>query len=93
MIKITKLVPMVLPAPHHVLPVLPLDVDLQQVVVAVDELLWIPDTQHQRLALSADKAAIFLTKTEGGTQTWLSDECEDVDVGPVSPCQYFPGGE
>ena len=80
--------------PYHVLPVLPCDVDLHQVVVAVDEVLLVPDTQHQRLALPAEKAAIiFLTKTEGGRQTWLSDECEDVDAGPVSPCQHFPGGE
>ena len=77
---------------HHILPLLPLDVDLHQVVVALDKLLRIPDPQHQRLALPAEKAAIiFLTKTKEGRQTWLSAECEDVDVGPVSPCQHFPG--
>ena len=43
---------------HHILPLLPLDVDLHQVVVALDKLLRIPDPQHQRLALPGENRDI-----------------------------------
>ena len=51
---------MVVMDPHHILPVLPLDVDLHQVVVAVDKCLRIPDTQHQRLTLPGESRDISL---------------------------------
>ena len=59
-ISIAKLVPKVVPDPHHILPVLPFDVDLQQVVVAVDEFLRIPDTQHEGLTLPEKSRDISL---------------------------------
>ena len=43
---------------HHILPLLPLDVDLHQVVVALDKLLRVPDPQHQRLALPGENRDI-----------------------------------